>query len=117
MKHLKNFQTYNDSLVWELKRKSISPHNMPDTTRQRDYIMAVKEEIGNLLEKIYKFDKANIAAIQKRIWQELKADWQSVLDDSLVNWDTPAICAQKCITTLKEFFPFLETKNYDSNSN
>ncbi len=116
MKHLKSYNTYNDSLVWELKRKKISPHNMPPADRQADYLATVKEEIAILLKKIYNFDKAKIDEIQQKIWLELKNEWQQILDDSLVNWDTPSICAQKCIKHLKEFLPFLE-KHYDNDSN
>ena len=109
MRHLKSFQAFNDNLVWELKRKPVKPHNMPDVDRQRDYIETVKEEIASILVKIYEFDADKIKRIQDHIWLELKNEWQHILDDSLVNWDTPSVCAQKVLTFAKEYMPFMES--------
>lgn len=101
------FKQFNDSRVWELKRKKVAPHNMPNIGKQSDYLTTVKEEIGNILKNLFKFDQAIIDTIQNKIWLELKSDWQDILDDSLVNWDTPTVCAQKCLTRMKEFIPLI----------
>jgi hypothetical protein len=111
---IQSFQQFNDSRVWELKRKAVVPHNMPDVNKQNDYLPTVKEEIENILKNLYKFDQSKIDKIQNVIWLELKNEWQDILDDSLVNWDTPSICAQKCLTRMKEFLPFIkESKAFD----
>lgn len=111
--HIKSFQQFNDSRVWEPKRKEVVPHNMPNIARQNDYIITVKEEIENTLRTIYQFDQKTISEIQNKIWLELKSEWQDVLDDSLVNWDTPSVCAQKCLMKLKPFIPFMENKSHN----
>lgn len=96
-----------DSRVWDLKRKAVKPHNMPNIARQNDYLQTVKEEIAQILKNIYNFSQQNIDIIQNSIWLDLKAEWQDILDDSLVNWDTPQVCAQKCLTKMKEFIPLI----------
>lgn len=108
MIHIKKFHQFNDSRVWEPKRKPVVPHNMPNIHRQNDYLSTVREEIDDILKNIYNFDSLNIEKIQNAIWLQFKQDWQDILDDSLVNWDTPKICAQKCLTRMKEFIPELK---------
>jgi len=102
------FKQFNDSRVWEPLRKKVIDYNMPNVGKQSDYLMTVKEEIANILKNLFKFDQNIVDDIQNKIWLELKNEWQEILDDSLVNWDTPSVCAQKCLTKMKEFIPSIQ---------
>ena len=103
-----SFQQFNDSRVWEPIRKKIADYNMPNVGKQADYLVTVKEEIANILKNLFKFDQNIVDDIQNKIWLELKGEWQDILDDSLVNWDTPSVCAQKCLTKMKQFIPSIQ---------
>lgn len=103
MKNLKTFNEYRD-FVWDPIRKPINPEYMPDEENIRLYKDAVKDEIDKILDTIYQLGPKDNEKIQYAIWTTHIDEWKDVLDDCLVNWDTPAQCAQRCINKMKSLF-------------
>lgn len=104
MNNIKSFNEYKRDFVWDPIRKPIDPQYMPDESNIAEYKQSVKEEIHDLLLNTYQLGPNDIEKIQEVLWKTNIKDWKDILDDCLVNWDTPAQCAQRCLTKMKTIF-------------
>lgn len=102
MKNIVNFFEFAKRFKWEPERRPVDDRHMPKEKDKKEYLQAVKEEISSLLDSLYKLEKDHIQEIQDKIWNDFKYDWKDILDDCLVNWDTPDTCAQKCLNQLAD---------------
>lgn len=102
MKNIDSYLEFAKRFKWEPERRPVDDRHMPAEKDKKLYLKSVKEEITSLLKSLYKLDNEDIKEIQSKIWKDLKNDWKDILDDCLVNWDTPDTCAQKCLNQLAD---------------
>jgi hypothetical protein len=101
LKHLKKFNEWNRTWDPSNMRKPNDARLLPPDEDMATYKKTVKEEMESFLEDTFKMEKPQIDSTVKRVWsEEFKWAWEEILSDSAINWDTPAICAQKILKKL-----------------
>jgi len=102
MNNIKSFNEFSN-FVWEPKRVPNEEQYMPDQKNADMYKKSVEDALISMLTDLYQLDGKTAKQVNKIIWTTYLKEWENVLKDCLVNWDTPEICAQKCINSLKSF--------------